>query len=106
MRSKSEKRRYTSARERAEKQSVGFVGNYLNLPDGAQLFKPKSGTMLLDILPYEAGKGNPWAEPGNLHWERTYYSHRGIGANSDSFLCPRMTKKGKCPICEHSLHLK
>jgi hypothetical protein len=105
MRSNSKERRYTAARERAEKQSTGFIGAYLDLPKGVQLFKPKTGTMLLDILPYAAGKGNPWAEPGNLHWERTFYVHRGIGANSDSFLCPRMTRKEKCPVCEHRLTL-
>jgi hypothetical protein len=105
MRSNSKERRYTAARERAEKQSTGFTGAYLDLPKGVQLFKPKTGTMLLDILPYAAGKGNPWAEPGNLHWERTFYVHRGIGANSDSFLCPRMTRKEKCPVCEHRLAL-
>jgi len=60
---------------------------------------------LLDIIPYIVGKGNPWAEPGNLHYERTYYSHRGIGANEDSYLCARMSSKGRCPVCEHRLSL-
>jgi hypothetical protein len=103
--SRKEERRYTSARERAEKQSTGFTSPYLRLPDGVQLFKPKTGVMLLDILPFVAGDGNPWAEAGNLHWERTYNIHRGIGANNDSFLCPRMTSKSPCPICEHRLKL-
>ena len=62
--------------------------------------------MLIDILPYEAGEGNPWAEPGNLHWERTYYVHKGIGANGDTIVCPRMTaKEERCPICEARLKL-
>jgi len=104
-RRQSEERKYTSARERAEKQSSGFTSACLKIPDGVTLFKPKTGTMLIDILPYVAGEGNPWAEPGNLHWERTYYVHRGIGANSDSVLCPRMTSKEPCPICEHRMKL-
>lgn len=97
---KSETRRYTSARERAEKHSSGFTSTSLKIPDGVQIFQPKAGVMLIDILPFEAGKGNPWAEEGNLHWERTYYAHRGIGANGDTFICPRMVAKERCPICE------
>jgi len=104
-RAKSEKRRYTNAREQANKQSLGFVPAYLKLPKGASLFKPKTGVMLLDILPFEAGKGNPNADEGMLHWERTFSAHRGIGANSDSFLCPRLLNKKPCPVCEHRLHL-
>jgi hypothetical protein len=93
--------RYTSARDRAEKQSSGFTGSYLKLPDGVQLFKPKQGIILIDILPFEAGEGNPWAEAGCLHWERTYHAHRGIGANSEMFLCPRSSAKQPCPVCEY-----
>jgi len=102
---RASERVYTSARDRADKQSVGFSAPYLKVPSGITLFKPKAGTFLLDVLPYTAGAGNPWAEEGNLHWERTYYVHRGIGANNDAFLCPRMTVKARCPICEHRLHL-
>lgn len=100
-RRESKERNYTSARERAEKQSTGFTSACLKIPDGVTMFKPKLGTMLIDILPYEAGEGNPWADKGNLHWERTYYAHRGVGANGDTVLCPRMNSKERCPICEH-----
>lgn len=64
------------------------------------MFKPKAGTYLLDILPYAAGKGNPWADEGALHWERTYYIHRDVGANGEWKVCPRMTSKKPCPICD------
>lgn len=106
-RSSKHERRYTNARERAQKQSMGFTAPYLKLPPDAKMFKPKAGsTMLLDIVPYVVGKGNPWAEEGATHYERTFYVHRGVGANNDSFLCPRMTKKGlRCPVCEHRMKL-
>jgi len=97
---------YTSARQRAEKQSLGFTGSYLKLPDGVQLFKPKVGQILIDILPFVAGKGNPWAQEGAIHWERTYFAHRGLGANSESFLCPRANAKKPCPVCEHRQRLR
>jgi hypothetical protein len=104
-RAKSNERRYTSARDRAEKHTSGFSSTYLKLPNGVQSFKPKPGVMLLDIIPFVAGKGNPWAEPGNLHWERTIFVHRGIGANGDTFLCPRKISNSPCPICEHRARL-
>lgn len=100
-----EKRRYTNARERAEKHDSGFSSTSFKLPEGVNLFKPKEGVMLLDILPFVAGKGNPWAEPGNVHWERTYWAHRGVGANGDTYLCPAKSAKKPCPICEYRLKL-
>lgn len=100
-RSKSQNRKYSSARELADTKSSGFGGAHLKVPEGVKLFKPKAGVMLLDILPFPAGEGNPHADEGIMHWERTYFLHRGIGANSDSFVCPRLTFKERCPICEH-----
>lgn len=108
MRSKSKQResRYTSAREMVDKRAAGFTAPYLEVPKGVTMFKPKAGVMLLDILPFEVGAGNPWAEEGQLHWERTFWVHKGIGANSDSFLCPRRNNKEKCPICEFRAKLE
>jgi hypothetical protein len=40
-----------------------------------------------------------------LHWERTFYVHRGIGPNTESFLCPAKNFKEPCPVCEHRLEL-
>jgi hypothetical protein len=105
MRSKSAKRNYTSARDRAQKQSQGYEATYLKVPEGMTMFKPKAGTMLLDILPFIAGGGNPWAEEGAIHWERTIHVHRGIGANEDTYICPRMTSKKRCPVCEDRARL-
>jgi len=102
---KKEKRRYTSARERAEKLKTGFTSAALKLPEGIQMFQPKPGRYLLDIIPFVAGEGNPWADEGQLHWERTYWTHRSVGANGDTLTCPRLTVKERCPICEHRLRL-
>jgi hypothetical protein len=98
-------RRYTSARKRAETHTTGFANTCIRVPDGVSMFKPKAGTMLLDILPFKVGKGNPWADEGALHWERTYHVHRNVGANNEMRVCPRMTAKGRCPICEHRAKL-
>ena len=105
-RAKSKKRNYTSARERADKQNAGFTSSYLKIPEGMQMFKPKAQTFLLDIMPYVAGEGNEFAQPGAIHWERTYYAHKRVGANGDAYLCPRRNANKKCPICEYRSKLQ
>jgi hypothetical protein len=99
-RQKSKERNYTSARERAEKQNAGFTSTYLKIPEGMELFKPKVGTFLLDIMPFVVGEGNECAKPGADHWEKTYWSHKRVGANGDAYLCPRKAENKPCPICE------
>jgi len=99
--------KYTSGRDRAKKkeQGMGFSATYLKMPQGASFFRPKVGIYLLDILPYRVGKHNPFAQPGSLHYERTYHLHGRIGADQNAYLCPRMTAKKPCPICEHRQRL-
>ena len=104
--SRNNERRYQSAKEAAEKQDSGSFFPYLKLPAGAQLFKLKEGHMLIDILPYEVGKGNPFAEKGMLYWERTFWTHRNVGANSESYLCSRKTFNKPCPVCEYRAKLQ
>ena len=109
MRSESKQRqlRYASARDRAEKkQSQGsFSATYLKIPPGVKMFKPKVGVMLLDILPFVAGEGNPCADPGLLHYERTYHLHPRVSADGNPYMCPRLSSKSPCPICEHRTRL-
>lgn len=99
-------RRYVSAKEVAEKQDSGGAFPYMKMPQGAQLFKLKEGHMLIDVLPYVVGKGNPFADKGMWYWERTFWVHRSIGANEDSYLCLRKTFNEPCPVCEHRAKLQ
>lgn len=80
--------------------------SYLKLPKGTKLFKPKEGVMLLDVVPITAGEGNPMAEEGMTHWERSFWVHRNIGPNNERVICPAMTLKEKCPICEYRQKLR
>lgn len=97
---------YRSARERADKHTSGFESTTVNVPEGMKRFKLKSaGTKIIDILPYRVGEGNPFAKPGELHYERTFHTHKGIGPNEDSYVCPAKTKGDKCPICEYRAKL-
>jgi hypothetical protein len=98
-------RKYASAKKWAENQGNEYTATFLNLPPGLKMFKPKPGTSLIDIVPFEVGKGNPNAEEGDMWWERTFYSHKGIGANGDTYICPARTYNEHCPICEHRAKL-
>ena len=105
----------SSARSRAEKAQKGdFQNTKLELPDNTEMFtlsdgKPKK----IDVLIYLTGSGNPYADKGVPHYERTFWVHRGIGAASKAYVCPQMESGGswvypgfatggekKCPICE------
>ncbi len=99
---KKPERRYSDPKAYVEsQQNRGFASQAIKLPGKIKMFKPDEGTMYLDIIPYITGDANPQAEEGLMHWEMTYYVHRNVGAGSDTYTCPRMTFKEKCPICEH-----
>lgn len=100
-----------SAKRWAETADSGFTPTVAKLPDGVQFFSPKKeGTYRLEIVPYvvpdkPAGGQNPNAQCGELHYERTYFAHRGIGADERSYVCPARTAGKPCPICEHRKEL-
>lgn len=100
-----------SAKRWAETADSGFTPTVVKLPDGMQFFSPKKeGTYRLEIVPYvvptkPAGGQNPNAQGGELHYERTYFAHRGIGADERSYVCPARTAGKPCPICEHRKEL-
>jgi hypothetical protein len=78
-----------------------------NLPSDVTMFSVKSDKALkLDVLSYEVqSDDNPFAESGDLHMERTFYTHRGIGASDNSYICPAKTWDKPCPICEYRAKL-
>ena len=102
---KKEKKRGRStaaaAKRRAETHKTGFDNTAFELPEDMKQFSIKSDKALrLDIIPYEVGEGNPFADKGELHYERTFYVHRGIGVDGTSYICLRKTNDEACPICE------
>ena len=104
--SRTKERRYASARTRVEQRGAGFGLNYLKLPEGVERFEPKAGKYTLDILSYRVGEGNPYADPDVLFYERTFWVHRGIGPNNQSFLCAAKTLSKRCCICDHRMDLR
>jgi len=97
----SGKRKRVSGKKRAQEHKSGFDRTAINVPDGCDLFSlGKEGTKRIEIVPFTAGADNPYADKGELHYERTFFTHRGIGASEDTYICPKKTWGKKCPICE------
>ena len=93
-----------SARKRAEEHKSGFSSKCYKVPDGTRMFSVKTeGVKRLDIIPYTVPEGanNPFAEAGELHFERTYYTHRDVGPDGDMYPCLKKTFNKPCPICDH-----
>lgn len=90
-----------AAKRRAETHKTGFDNTAFEMPDDKKQFALKSDKAVrLDILPYEVGEGNPYADKGELHYERTFWIHRKIGVDQTSYVCLSKTCKEACPICE------
>lgn len=110
-----QKARRTNAKKVAEQQQGGFQPAWLKkLPNGVNMMRFKEEKVYkLDNIPFIAGKENPNADEGMEHFERTVYTHSGIGLDPRAhYLCPLMaSKEGKakklrpCPICEHAQKL-
>lgn len=94
-------REYASASERADKHE-SFERTCVTIPDEMVMFNPKKpGTYKLDIAPYIAGVGNPNAKKGQVYYERTFFVHRSVGPDQNSYVCNARTFGKKCPICDH-----
>ena len=101
-----------SARRTAETHRSGYANPSLKLTDDIKTFNlDKAGVKKVEIVPYVVGKGNPYADEGKEHFERTYFVHRGIGPMSANYTCPRrstehLPKPLPCPICEYQQKMR
>jgi len=93
-----------SSKKTREEAAKGPAGRTLRIPQGIKTLKvDKAGTIKMAILPYTvpAGAKHPVAKDGDLHYARDYYVHNNLGSDNKGYaICPRLTKGGKCPICE------
>lgn len=102
----------TKDAQRQQKAATSY--GYILLPKGVNVWsaKPGSKNVLLDFLPYEVtdpkhpdrDPENDIAIPGTLWYKRPYRTHRNVGADNDTVVCPTSIKK-PCPICEYRAKL-
>ena len=98
--SKDKKRKRASVRDAARKNQERGALSHINTPQDMELIRVKGQLSRWVILPFIAGKGNPHADEGCEHYNRTYYTHNAIGINRETVVCPRKSIGAKCPICE------
>ena len=99
---RAERKKTSTARAMAEK-SGGFTSNTVSRPGTLEFFEAKPGVVEMDIVPFLAGKGNPNAEAGELHFERTFYVYKDIGGGEVKkswYCCPKATFGQPDPIAE------
>jgi len=94
-------------RKRARERTGSFGLSTVALPDGVEVYKPKKGKNIFDVVPYEVTlKGHPDAKVGELWYDRSFYIHKGVGPEDAWIVCPLKTWGDDCPICEEIKRLK
>ena len=59
----------------------------------------------LDFIPYTVKVTNhPEVDKGEIWYQRTFFTHRNVGPENKTIVCPSTIKK-PCPICEHRAQL-
>ncbi len=105
------KGKVSSDAKRQQTQASSY--GYLNLPQGVNIFSADPGSrMKLDILPYvvtddkhpDRNEEQDIAMKGDIWYKRPFKTHRNIGSNNETVVCPTSIGK-KCPICEYRLKL-
>lgn len=92
-------------KRRAERLK-SFVGRHLIVPDGVSILKPVKGVNLWDILPYMVKVDHhPDAKAGEPWYVRRYYTHKNVGPEEITVICPTTFGK-RCPICEEHARLR
>jgi|SRR5882672_399591 len=72
------------------------------LPPGIPVFTPKKDTSHnIDMVPWDVGEGNPYANSGDLYYERTYFTHPYMGPGNQTFICAAQTFKKPCACCDY-----
>jgi hypothetical protein len=81
-----------------ESKDGGFVRTCFSLPDGMEVYKPKSGVNKFDILPFIRQDGSP-------AYMLDYYQHKDVGLNNSREICLFKTYGKPCPVCEERARL-
>ena len=104
---KRKRRTSKGGANRRRERKDGNQSDYLKLPSDTSAFVIKDDSpKRVSILSYDVGvTHNPYADKGDFHYERTFFTHRGLGASEGTVICPKKTMGKKCPVCEHASSL-
>lgn len=74
----------------------------IQIPKDVPQFEIKeAGAFNIDIIPFELGPDSQFGEEGDLYFEKTYFSHQGIGTRMGSYACLSQGQNEPCPCCEY-----
>lgn len=101
-RQREQRKRAVVSAQRMAETSMGKASKAYKMPPGAKPFIiDKAETYEISIVAYEAGPGNPSADEGELAVGRSYWAHRGIGPNNETYCCPAKTFSKPCAVCDY-----
>jgi len=89
-----------------KERAKGLGKNVIKDNVDVNLWRPREGSHIIDIIPYPAGKNEYTVDPGEDNYTYEYYVHRNVGPGENWFLCPAATYNDRCPICEHREKLR
>ncbi len=102
---KKKQKRESTALRRASQMDQGYESTCIKMPEGLSFLSLKDALkslkLTVDIVPYVAGEGNPVADSGMTHYERSFFVHKNIGPGNGTYVCPSKTENKACPVCEH-----
>jgi hypothetical protein len=89
----------------SQQKSKGRRSNIFPDNKHIDLWFPKDGPHIVDIIPYLAGKSDPATDEGSPTYTFEYQAHTRVGPANKTYICPTMYNK-PCPICEHRQRLR
>jgi hypothetical protein len=87
-------------------QRVTTARSIIKSIDNIQLWRPRDGQHIIDIVPYNAGSNDGLNKEGEETYTYEAWVHRGVGPNEQMHICPAETYNEDCPICEHRQTLR
>lgn len=100
--SKKLEKRIKTSRERSKGGGKNIIQDTIEV----QIWRPKDGSHIVDIIPYFAGKHDPNLEKGEPAYSYEYWAHTNVGPGNAMLLCPAEMFGDPCPICEDRQKLR
>ncbi len=89
-----------------QERSKGRMRNVVAPGQDVPQYRPKDGSHILDIIPYDAGKNDPIVNAGDPTYTFEYWAHTNVGPSEVMLLCLAEMYNKECPICEHRQKLR
>lgn len=89
-----------------QERSKGRVRSIIATGKDVPMYRPKDGSHILDVVPYDAGPNDPLVNEGDPTYTFEYWAHTRVGPSEVMLLCLAEMFNKPCPICEHRQKLR